>query len=239
MANWHEGLDDEQRAYVVSKGWDKLAPDAAAAAIAKSYRELDGLRGRSIVLPEKDEELDTVFKHPRLEAALTARETARRKADAAAATALQTQRETEQQAALDAAWGADKEKRSFLASKAAEALGWDADTLKAMLNVRGIDKGMNDLYGLGTKMGEGALLRGSMSTEQPKTQMSRADALIERNRLMTDKNFGAQILSNDPEVAAKAQKVLEEINTAIIGTPQNWQPAPRNFGRTHDNPRGE
>ncbi len=38
---WTDNLSDEERGYYANKGWDKLAPEAAAAQIGKSYRELE------------------------------------------------------------------------------------------------------------------------------------------------------------------------------------------------------
>ena len=41
---WTDSLSDEERGYYANKGWDKLAPEAAAAQIGKSYRSLEQMR---------------------------------------------------------------------------------------------------------------------------------------------------------------------------------------------------
>lgn len=42
---WFDTLDDDHRAHIVSKGWDKLEGDGAATAIATAYRGLEKLHG--------------------------------------------------------------------------------------------------------------------------------------------------------------------------------------------------
>lgn len=232
---WTDGLEDGERAIAVTKGWDRQEPEKAAANIFKSYRELEKSRpdpARVVTLPEKEDapEWDEVFK--RLEKPLTARETARRATDEAAAAELKNTNAAAQQAALDAEWGEDKEKRTFVAQKAAQAMGLDADGLKAWLELRGVDGAMKHLYALGQKMDEGALLRGN-NVPDTKT-WTRETALAERNRLATDLAYGAKVAAGDKD----AMELMETLTKAIIGTPDNWSPAPENFGRTKENPRG-
>lgn len=232
---WTDALEDGERAIAVTKGWDRQEPEKAAANIFKSYRELEKNRpdpARIVTLPEAEDapEWDEVWK--RLEKPLTARETARRATDETAAAELKNTNAAAQQKALDDEWGEDKEKRTFTAQKAAQVLGWDADALKSYLETRGVDKAMKELYALGLKMDEGALLRGG---NMPETKTwTKETALAERNRLAVDDDFGKKIAAGD----AEAHKLVADLTLAIVGTPDNWSPAPENFGRTKENPRG-
>lgn len=38
---WYDGLDDEHKGHIQNKGWDKMAPGEAAAAMARAHREAE------------------------------------------------------------------------------------------------------------------------------------------------------------------------------------------------------
>lgn len=61
---WFDGFDEDGKAFVTSKGWNALEGDAAATAIATSYRELQKMHGglaagSAVILPKPDADAET------------------------------------------------------------------------------------------------------------------------------------------------------------------------------------
>lgn len=254
---WSDELDNDLRGYVANKGWDKLEGPAAAAAVAKSYRELERSRPEA---PPKDasgytfegvaqkdgSKPDTGFLdfakslaaelHLPVSAANTLATKLLARGDSAVeaeTNALKTALD-EGTARLKTAWGAEFDAKNLVASRAFEAMGLPKEIVDALVEKAGVDKVMEAGFTLGSKMEEAPLLRGG-GMEAPAQKFTRDQALAERNRLTGDKVFAAKIMEGDSE----ALKQLNDLSRAIVGTPDNWQSAPPNFGRTKENPSGD
>jgi hypothetical protein len=251
---WHDELDNDVRASVVSKGWDRLEGDKAAVAIFKSYRELertrpeappkdasaytfDGVRNPDGSLPDQEiftlaREMATELKLPVAQANLLASrlinvEIAKEKAASDKAT-LDATNATDR---LNAAWGADKDRKVDVASKAFQAMGLDKTVVDALVSTLGVDKVMQTGYDLGTKMGEATLLKGNTSVDGQKTSWTREEAIAERNRLVADTEFGKKLLAGESD----AKKKFDDVTRAILGDPAGqWSAPPDNFGRRGD-----
>lgn len=245
---YHDTLDNETRAYLANKGWDRLTDEQAAQAIAKSYINLEKIRPVPAEVPKTAADYNfegvvaepAVLEHARtlafslklpndyakaLATQLAADATAAGEASTAAATVARTAAE----GALKAAWKDDHDNNMALSNKALLAAGFSAEDIAAMETVKGFDKVHEMGYGLAQKMGEAPLLKGGqMDNQTPK--WTRETALAERNRLMTDQEFGGKFMAGD----AASVKMIEDLSRAIVGTPDNWQPPPENFGRQHD-----
>lgn len=246
---YHDTLDNETRAYLANKGWDRLTDEQAAQAIAKSYINLEKMRPAPVEVPKTAAEynFDGVTAEPAvierartlafslklpndyakaLATQLAADATASVEASTTAAAATRTAAET----ALKGAWKDEHDNNLALSNKALLAAGFSAEDIAAMETVKGFDKVHEMGYGLAQKMGEAPLLKGGgMDNNQPK--WTRDTALAERNRLMTDQEFGSKFMAGD----AASVKMIEDLSRAILGTSDNWSPPPENFGRKHDN----
>ena len=247
---WTDSLSDDERGYYANKGWDKLAPETAAAQIGKSYRELErrqpepipreytfeGLKNPDGSAPEADvltmvRNLATELKLPA--SAATTLATRLIAIGAEAETAEQTAaaaRITASEAALKTTWGADYEAKVAVATRGLTAAGMPKDEIDALIAVRGVDKVMTMGYDLGTKLGEAPLHQGSTTVDDKQNvPLTPATALAQRNAW--GKEFLDKWIANDPA----AVKEYNEVTAAIIGgTPENYVPAPDNFGRQGD-----
>ena len=247
---WTDTLSDEERGYYANKGWDKLAPEAAAAQIGKSYRNLEqtrpepppkeysfeGLKNPDGSAPEADvltmvRTLATELKLPA--AAATTLATRLIAIGAEAETAEQTAaaaRLTASEAALKTAWGADYDAKVAVATRGLNAAGLPKEEIDALIAVRGIDKVMTMGHDLGTKLGEAPLHQGSTTVEtKADVPLTQATALAQRNAW--GKEFFDKWTANDPA----AVKEFNDVTRAIIGgDAEHFTPAPENFGRQGD-----
>lgn len=64
---------------------------------------------------------------------------------------------------------------------------------------------------------------------------TRQQALVERNKLMDDKDFAKLVSDADGESIALVAQLARE----IVGTPEAWSKPPENFGRSRDDVYGE
>lgn len=253
---WSDDLDNDLRGYVANKGWDKLEGPAAAAAVAKSYRELERTRPEApprdasgytfegVALKEGGVPDASFIEFARglaakLHLPVSAANTLATdllaygdSAEEAATNDLRTRIE-EGTTRLKTSWGAEFDTKNAVAAKAFEAMGLPKETVDALVETLGVDKVMETGYTLGLKMDEAPMLRGDGNTMNT-TTYTRDTALSERNRLMGDSAFAKKIMDGDVE----SIKHLEDLSKAILGPPENWQAAPKNFGRTRDNPDG-
>lgn len=60
--------------------------------------------------------------------------------------------------------------------------------------------------------------------------MSREEALARRNFLVSNRAFQERVANGDQEALDEMMKVCED----IVGTEDNWQKPPENFGRIRD-----
>lgn len=139
--------------------------------------------------------------------------------------------------ALKTSWGDDYAARVATATNAFEALSLPKDSVDALISSLGVDKVMEMGYSLGSRMGEGNFLtgEGTVVTKPNTPPQTREQAIVERNRLMDDKAFAEKVANGDLE----SLKKINDLAHSIVGTPENWQRAPENFGRTRENPYGE
>jgi hypothetical protein len=258
---WHDTLDNDTRAALVAKGWDRLDGDNAAQAIFKSYQNLEKSRPSpdtilsarnpteysfdGIKYGDGDPDPDAVAMVRQIATDLklppaTARELATRlfASGHAEETAQQTAaREATEQATarLKTTWGDKYEANTAVAANAFEKLALPKETVDALVGAMGVDKAMEFGHTLGSRMGEAPLLAGGGQMQT--TPMSREAALTKRNALMGDAAFAKKIMDGD----VTALKELEDVSRAIItdaAAPGGFQKAPDNFGRTKENPNG-
>jgi hypothetical protein len=258
MAGWTDTLDNDARAYAANKGWDRLDPERASLAILSSYRELertrpaappppaaytfDGVKNADGSAPDPEflgaiRAIASEHKLPTAVADALAAQVIKWGDDAEAADRVsQTTRFTEGETKLKTTWGADYDKNLDLAGRAFNAMGLPKETIDALVGQVGVDTLMAQGLNLGKQMGEATLLRGDTNVGDQKTQsMTREQAVVERNRLTSDTEFGKKIMAGD----AEAMKQLETVSRAILGTPENFTPPQENFGRTPTDPMGE
>ena len=230
-------------------------PDAdAAAAIAKSYRELERIRpapapvpasAAEYTLPDavKDAPAPTLafvrqlaadLRLPLAAAGTLAERLVGRDSQATAdATTLAASARATSEAALKTTWGADYAAKEALAAKGFAALGLAPEAKAALEATLGVDKAAEFGLALGLKMGEAPLLKqdGGQNVQQP--TMTRQAALDQRNQLMTDSAFVAKYAAGD----AEAIKTITDISRAIITDPNahgGFVSAPANYGRVGD-----
>ena len=243
---WSDSLTDEERGYVANKGWDKLDPEKAAQSIVQSYRNLErsrpepppkeyifeGLTAKPEIL-ERAKTIATELKLPQA-AAITLAQRLATEATTAETTVAEAEakRVADSVAALDKAWGADKDKNTEIAGRAFTALGLPKETVDALVSTLGVDKVMTMGHDLGTKMGEATILRGGTTLENKQdAALTRETALVERNKLMQDKEWFTKWQAGEPE----AVKRFNDVTTAILGDPNGqWSAPPENFGRRGD-----
>ena len=251
---WTDTLSNEDRSHAASKGWDRLPDAEAAAAISKSYRELERIRPAPPAVPAtaaeytfpdavKDAPAPTLAFVRQLAADLhlpiaAAGTLAERlvgrdsQATTDAATLAASARATSE-AALKTSWGADYAAKEALAAKGFAALGLAPEAKAALEATLGVDKAAEFGLSLGLKMGEATLLKedGGKNVTQP--AMTRQTALDERNSLMTNNEFLAKFSAGDVE----AVKKIGELSEAIIKDPNahgGFVSAPANYGRVGD-----
>lgn len=241
---WTDSLDNDTRAYAANKGWDRLEGDAGMQAVVQSYRNLERARPQ-IEAPPKEYTFEGIQAKPEilerargiaieLKLPATAAATLAQRLvaeDTAATTAAETAAAkaiADSVARLDTAWGADKEARTGIAGRAFEALSLSKETVDALVTTLGVDKVMTMGYDLGTKMGEATLLKGSTSVDnKPEVILDRTTAIAERAKMFNDKDWFDKWQAGD----AAAVERFNKVTTAILGTPEKWEPAPENFGR--------
>lgn len=246
-------LSNEERAYAANKGWDRLDDAAAAAAILKSYTNLERVRPAPAVVPAAPAEyvLDSVklktgeapgddiltfarglahqLKLPNEAAtALAQSMVSYGEAYDASEAAKTATRLATTQAAWDAKAGANKESMEATASRALEAIGLTGETLETVKAALGVDKVMDLGHTLGTAMGEAPLLKGNNVPDVKTQSRTRQEALVERHRLTNDVEFQKKIVDGDSE----ANKLLETIAREIVGPQDNWSKAPTDWGYT-------
>jgi hypothetical protein len=247
---WTDALSDEERGYYANKGWDKLAPEAAAAQIGKSYRELErlrpeappreytfeGLKNPDGSAPEADvlemvRGLASELKLPAGAATTLATRLIAIGADAEKAEADATAaRIAASETALKTTWGADYDEKVAVATRGLTAAGYTKEETDALITTLGVDKVMARGYDLGTKLGEAQLHQGSTTVDNKQgAPLTRDTALATRN------GWGKDFFDKWQAGDAAAVKEFEDVTKAIIGgTPENFQPAPENFGRQGD-----
>jgi len=248
---WTDTLDNDTRAYIASKGWDRLDGDAAAQAVVKSYREIDRMRPEAPPKSAAEYDFSSVkladgsapdaallatlgswaldLKLPVSAAPTLANHVLKLGADAEASEAqARTERLAAGETAIKGAWGAEYEAKSVLAQRAFEALGLDAETRATLATSLGFDKVMELGHGLGLKMGEAPLLKGEGMEQKP--TLSPAEAMQRRNAMTSDPVFGKRLMEGDPA----ALQELKDISAAVVGTQENWSRPPPNFNRYHD-----
>ena len=249
---WTDTLSNEDRAHAATKGWDRLDDAAAALAISKSYRELERIRPAPAEVPKTAAEYKFNFGEGKnvdgefvdfarglaldLKLPVDAANTLATRlltwgeaAEAAEATANAANLAAGQER-LKSAWGAEYDNKTVVAARALEAMNLSKEIVDAIGAQIGVDKLMDTAYTLGTRMGEAPLLKGENVVDTPQTTMTRGDALKRRNELSTDAGFYKKYMEGDKEAVAEMDRVIK----AIVGTPDNWQPAPAGFGREHD-----
>ena len=259
---WHDALENDVRGYVANKGWDKLDGETAARSILQSYRNLESTRPAPPVVPKAPTEYtfdgvvgkdgkappDTLLGQVRDMAfdlklpvegakALAVKMLGTQETAALAAEAAKVERMTVATGALKTAWGEDFETKNAVAQNAFEALKLSKEMVDHLIDSMGVDKVMQFGHDLGTRMGEAPLLRGEGGMGNTETTLTREQALVERNRLVNDPEFGKKVASGDREALAQMDKVTRAIITTP-NAPGGFTPAPRNFGRTYDNPTG-
>jgi hypothetical protein len=253
---WFDTLSNEERAHIASKGWDQLAPEAAAQQIAKSYRNLEAMRPvpppqsaagydfNAIRAPDgtmpKPEVLDrvrsTAFElklSPDAANTLAIREVTSDHAATAKATADATARIAASETALKSAWGADYDKNLDVAGRAFARLGLAKEQTDALVTTLGVDKVMTMGHDLGLKLGEAPVHQGDTPVTDPSKPAqgawTRETALVRRNEWTPE--FMSKYLANDEA----SVKEFNEVTAALIGgSLANFQAAPDNFGRQGD-----
>src|SRR5579859_1899610 len=252
MMAWSDTLADDERGYIANKGWDKLAPEAAAAQIVKSYRELERMRPEpapkeytfeGLINPDGSAPEADVLNMVRgiaseLKLPASAANTLATRLIAIGAEAEKAEtdevvaRIAASETALKTAWGADYDAKVAVATRGLAAAGRSQEEIDALVSTLGVDKVMMMGHDLGTKLGEAELHQGSTTLDNKSgLALTPATALAERNKLMEDKAFFDKWLAGD----AEALKRFDDITRAVIGgTPENFQPPPENFGRQGD-----
>lgn len=252
MAAWTDALDNETRAYAANKGWDRLEPDAASQAMVKSYRELERMRPEpapkeytfadvkapdgSAPKPEVIAQATAIATELKLPAAAATTLAQRLAADThnafTAAAEAETKRVTESVAALDKAWGANKEANTTVAGRAFEQLGLPKETVDALVSTLGVDKVMTMGFDLGTKMGESPMLKGSTTVDnKQEVALTRETALAERAKMFEDRVWFEKWANKEPEAVERFNRVT----AAIVGDPNGqWSAPPENYGRQGD-----
>lgn len=254
---WTDAFDNETRAYAASKGWDKLSDTDAVQTVFRSYRELERMRPepapktageydlsslRNADGSAPDAELLDMVRDMAFELKLplsSAKQLGERlikvgtdAENVAAADAAQALKNGE--TALKGKWGAEFDKNSDLALKAFNALGLPKEVVDSMVTAAGLDKVYAVGHELGTRMGEAAFHQGGKDVGDKSEPLTRMSAIAERNRLMADRQFYEKFMSGDKE----AKEHFDKVTAAILGTPDNWEAPPVNFGRTIENPGG-
>ena len=244
---WLDSITDpETRAYAAGKGWDRVDGDAAALSMFKAYQNLEKVRPAAPPASAAEYVFEGEHAPKFIE---TARNTAlalkmpvdaakqmvaafagynKETTDAATLLAQQTLQQSSEK--LKTTWGTDYDTKAAVATRGLEALGLTKEVTDAIGARLGVDKLMETAYDLGSKLGEAPMLKGSPTLTDTTPAMTRGQALAERNKLTSDPEFAAKIMAGD----AEATKKLTDVSKAIVGTPDNWQAAPANFGREHD-----
>lgn len=121
-------------------------------------------------------------------------------------------------AALEAAkaelrknWGANFDANKFVAARAAQALGVDAETMNALESQIGYNKVMEMFRSIGTKIGEDKFVVGPGGGGDK--VMTRDQAVAQKQTLMQDQAWVKSYLDGD---AAKGRE-MTALNTLIVG----------------------
>lgn len=117
----------------------------------------------------------------------------------------------EQKAALKMNWGANEAANTFVAQRAAAALGIPPETVSALEGVIGYDKIMEMFRTIGSKIGEDKFITGTPASGGG--VMTKEAAVAKRAELMTDKDWAKAYLAGD---AAKLRE-MKALNILISG----------------------